>query len=348
MLRIETLSMDELRGARLSDVVSLLVARDPEDFRERLADTDSEGLAALRQGFEAAFGWEPPSEFNDWLAIESALGLDEGAEDYWRAGDRSLLLDFFNPEAPQSTEALSSGNFLAQNAEGLLAGLFPLSEDASGDRVLASLLPDSLGLLRVHGFRHERGELGEAQSLKSFIVTQWSSEAAPEAGAAPGDVGLARYEQLLGITATLDTELTVERHAQQTALDPPDSAQLYLRSRWLMRMVWGRPTELLSEQLGQAPGLSEWAAERTSWRKHPVLTNYWMVAHYFLGNDSACAETVAVGLQAPGLLTRRLAACIQQLLATEGDTHLGNLGPATLKELRRIARASARSDQLSV
>ncbi|MFP2959947.1 hypothetical protein ACLEPN_19460 [Myxococcus sp. 1LA] len=205
----------------------MLVARNPGDFNARLADADSEGLAALRQGFEAAFGWAPPAEFDDWLAIEAALGLDAGEEDYWRAGDRSLLLDFFNPNAPHAAEALSSGGFLAQNAESLLTGLFPLSEDASGDRVLASLLPDSLGLLRVHGFRHERGDLGNAQCLKSFIVSRWSSEDAREAGSPPGDVGLARYEQLMDLTATLDTTLAKERQAQPTALEIPDSAQLY-------------------------------------------------------------------------------------------------------------------------
>ncbi|ATB50930.1 hypothetical protein MYMAC_006587 [Corallococcus macrosporus DSM 14697] len=325
----------------------MLVARNPDAFNARLAGTDAEGLAALRRGFEAAFGWAPPAEFDDWLAIEAALGIDAGEEDYWGAGDRSLLLDFFNPESHQATEALASGAFLAQNAEGLLAGLFPLSEDASGDRALASLLPDSLGLLRVHSFRHERGDLGEAQCLKSFVVNQWSSEDASEAGSPPGDVGLVRYEYLMELTAMLDMAMATERQAQPS-LELPDSAQLYLRSRWLMRMVWGQPSELLSELLAQAPGLSEWDAERTLWRRHPVLTNYWMVAHSFLGNDSACAETVAVGLQASGLLTRRLAEHIRQLLAAPEDTHLGRLEPATFKELRRITRASARSDQLSV
>ncbi|WNG14150.1 hypothetical protein [Cystobacter fuscus] len=347
MLRIDTLTADELVGAELADVVALLVARDSEAFREQLAAKDPAPLTELRSGFERTFGWAPPEEFQKWLAIEGALGLDTGEADYWKSGDRSLFLDFFNAESPRALEALTTGSFVPQNAEELLAGLFRLSEDASGDRVLASLLPDPLGLLRVHAFSHERGNLGKAQSIKSFLLSGWASEEKPEKGGPPGDVGRPRYEELLAVADAADETLETMRRTKQPGQRIPDSQTLYQRSRWLIRMVWGRPSPSLAEHLTRAPGMTDWEAERPQLTHHPVLANYWMLAHYFLSNDAACAEAVAAGRQAPGLLTQRLAELVENLRTTPREARLGELGPEKLTELRRIARAEAQPGQLA-
>ncbi|MBU8897875.1 hypothetical protein KRR26_19855 [Corallococcus sp. M34] len=345
MLKLDTLTREELLGAGIAELVAGIVARQPDEFNERLSSCDPSHARALLETFERTFGWTPPDEFQTWLAIEEALGVEEGNEGFWGSGDRSLFLDFFNSDTPQASDALRTGSYLPHNAEELLTGLFKLSEDAAGDRVLASLLPDELGLLSVHKVTHGRGALDKPQSLKTFLLTTWVSDERPDSEQAPGAVGIARYEELMALADSVDSILETQR--QRPAQTTPDSKSLYHRAQWLIRMTWGHSNPLLAQHLAQAPTMADWASEQAVLLSMPVLTNYWMLAHYFLGNSTACTQAIAAGRQSPGLLTRRLAEQIDALLTAPEVTHLGDLSPARLSELRHLAREAASPAQLS-
>lgn len=347
MLRLETMTVDVLADVSLADVVELLVARNPIAFRERLTRIDMQELATMSDDFERTFGWRPPSEFPAWRAIELALNLDEGERSYWRSSDISLGSNIFVDSLPAPEESLETGGFLPSNAEVLLTGLYRLAEDASGDRTLVSLLPDPIGLFRVYSFQHERGRLGEPQSLKTFLFTEWLSSDDPEEGGRPGQVGMERFEQFVQLASALDARLEARRQ-KSGSMPLPDSAALYRRSKWLMHPIWGQQSASLAEELAQAPDLAVWNIERPLLAQHPLLANYWMVAHYFLGNEVACTETVSQGLKSRGEPTRWLAQLIQRLLANPTQARIGRAGPQELTELRRQVRAAARHSQLIV
>lgn len=344
MLSLERMTVDDLAGASLADVVSLLVARDPVTFQSRLARIDMRELAAMPEDFEHTFGWRPPEELSSWRAIELALGLDEGSDGFWRAGDISLGSNIFVDSLPEMDESPETGDFLPANAEVLLTGLYRLAEDGSGDRTVVSVLPDPLGLFRVHSFQHGRGKLGRPRSLKTFLFTEWLSSDEPEEGGRPGLVGMERFEQLIGMATTVDDRLEAKRR-EASGESRLESSDLYTRSKWLMRPIWGRQSAALAEELAWAPDLGVWHSEKPLLTRVPLLANYWMVAHYFLGNEAACAEAVSLGLQSRGEPTRWLAQHVQRLLNAPGQTRLGRTGPRELEELRQQVRAAARPAQ---
>ncbi|MFE8603864.1 hypothetical protein [Archangium violaceum] len=347
MLHLESLTVDALTEASLADVVESLVAREPAAFRERLNAFDMARLTRMTAGFEHTYGWRPPEELVSWRAIELALDLDNDPECIWKSDDLSLGLQTYPDALGASEEEQRSGAFLPPSAEVLFAGLFRLTEDASGDRTLASLLPDPLGHIRVHAYGHEFGTLGEPQSLKSFLLTTWLSEMEPGEGPdRPGQVGLERFEELLGVADAVDARLESVRRDQQPP-DFPDSSALHARSRWLMDPLWGHPGPSLAKELAQAPDLAVWDTELPRLPNSPLLANYWMVAHYFLGNDTACALAVEQGARAHSEPTRWIAQLISRFLAEPGQASLGRTGPQQLAALRQQVRAAARPSQLT-
>ncbi|RKG86094.1 hypothetical protein [Corallococcus terminator] len=192
MLDLATLTTNTLLTARLTDVVETLVTRDRVTFRARLASLDMDSIDARIDSLRKAHGVIPPGELREWVALQQALRSDEDPGSYWCSEDRSLRLDM-PLHVPESLPALAE--LLPSYSAGLIAGLFLLSEDASGDRILLSLLPGPRGVLIVYPFIHERGALRPTCTLKRLLLTQWLSENDPEPDKAPGQVGESRYEE---------------------------------------------------------------------------------------------------------------------------------------------------------
>lgn len=346
-LRLDTLTVETLAETPLADVAELLMAREPATFRERISEVDMAELSEMPDDIAQTYGWRAPEELATWRAIELALDLDEDTQGFWRSGDLSLGLDLYPDALSPSEEELNTGSFLPPGAEVLFAGLFRFCEHASADRTLVSLLPDPLGLLRVHSYAHDTGRLGTPRSLKSFVLDTWLSEMDPGEGPRrPGQVGIARFKQLVRTAEAFDERLESVRRDHH----PPaflDSAKLYLRSRWLIDLLWGTPSAALSEELTQAPGLTEWEAEKSLLMEQPLLAHYWMVAHYFPGNDTACDEAVEQGAQARAEPTRWLAQLVRGLRDNPDTARIRRTGPRELAKLRRQVRAAARPFQLA-
>jgi hypothetical protein len=304
-------------------------------------------LSEMPDDIAQTYGWRAPEELATWRAIELALDLDEDTQGFWKSGDLSLGLDLYPDALSPSEEGLNTGSFLPPGAEVLFAGLFRLCEHASGDRTLVSLLPDPLGLLRVHSYAHDTGRLGRPRSLKSFVLDTWLSEMDPGEGPGrPGQVGIARFKQLVRTAEAFDERLESVRRDHQ----PPaflDSAKLYARSRWLVDLLWGTPSVSLAEELNRAPDLEDWEAEKPLLLEQPQLAHYWMVAHYFLGNDTACDEALEQGARARPEPTRWLAWLVRRLSDNPDTARILRTGPRELAELRRKVRAAARSSQLA-
>ncbi|NTX60210.1 hypothetical protein HUA74_06015 [Myxococcus sp. CA051A] len=343
MLDLETLTPATLLSASLADIVEAVVARDPARFRSQLASVAPAGLQARVADIHGLLGISPPAQLQEWEAIQQALASRESADSIWNSEDRSLRLDVLS-RMPEDLEALAA--LLPSYSEGLFAGLFVLSEDASGDRALLSLLSGPDQVLLVFPYAHGRGTLRAAHSLKNFLLTAWLSDNAPESDEAPGWVGDTRYEALQEVAREHDVQLGVPGTREHASIIP-HSARLHARSRWMSSVLWGRPSPRLKEYLEHAPGDAEWKVEQKDLSGHALLANYWILAHYFLGNEEACRAAVAAGHQNAAELTRGLARLVDGWLAVPSSARIGESDAPVLERARQAVAASARPDQRS-
>jgi hypothetical protein len=195
----------------------------------------------------------------------------------------------------------------------LLTGLASFGSDPSGDSAWVSTLSGG-GPAAVYVCDHETGELDGPtyDSIASFVRRAWGDKKAPKAPA-------------------------LAAHA--------DPQQLYGRMKWLWSLPTGEPGFRLAEQLGGGATFATWEAEKPLLAAQPVLANYWLLAHYFLGNTAACAEAVALAKRAPGTVTHQLADAIAAVLA-DPKAALGKVKAATLAELRAQVARNAEPEQL--
>src|SRR5262249_46366386 len=144
----------------------------------------------------------------------------------------------------------------------------------------------------VHVFDHETGELDGAMyySLADFVYTCWGE---PD-------------KQLVGA-------FNKAMKATRAKLGGAEPRALVGRVSGVWSLPTGDAGYRLAEAMAQAPDFATWEAEKKLIAKTPVLANYWMLAHYFLGNDAACREAVALGAKAPGTLTPALAKLVGAL-----------------------------------
>ncbi|NVJ24058.1 MULTISPECIES: hypothetical protein [Myxococcus] len=343
MLDLQTLTPETLLSASLADVVETVVAREPAHFRARLASVDPAALQARLTDIRRVLGIAPPAQLQEWEAIQHALNSRDSADSIWNSEDRSLRLDVPS-RMPADLDALAA--LLQSYPEGLFAGLFVLSEEASGDRVLMSLLSEPGQPLLVFPYAHGRGALRAAHSLKNFLLTAWLSDNEPEPDEAPGWVGDPHYEALQEVAREHDARLAVPS-PDARAPTAPRSLHLHGRSRWMYGVLWGRPSPSLKEYLEQAPGDAEWGVEKQELSANPLLANYWMLAHYFLGNEKACTAAVVAGHQNPAELTRGLARLVEAWLAAPSRARIGEVDATALERVRQAVSDSARPDQRS-
>lgn len=331
---LQHFNLEDLKAIKLEKLVSLFVAKDPEKFASNLSAFNRKLMDDLPEDFQESYGWLLPKEVIQWRAIELALDTDNQANTYWRFDHQTLEMELYPETLFVDEEELENGFFLQRNTELLLAGLAGFSQDASGDRDLVSVLPDKNELLAVYYYNHETGKLGEKQSLKSYVLTNWTSEYDPEdyEDSRPGCAGWDGYKRLLGITKALDQEILTERPLFC------DSKYLYHRSKWLQSPVWGKPGYSLEKDLQAAPTMNDWQKEFPFLSQHPVLLNYWMVAHYFLGNERSCREAVSIGKQSDAEVTAWISGYISRLLNKPDETFLGQIPAQQLARLRQKIR----------
>ena len=264
-----------LDGGSLQAVMAASMFADP-GARTRFEKASKKADAKPLAAWNKAFGWTPPKELAEWEGVKGAYRkLVMEISDVWMLGGTLAV-------KPAPIETLMTGDGVMT----LLTGLVHFGDDPSGDGCFVSTLPSPDGLARIHVYDHETGELGsEYRSLAQFVFENWN-EAAKRDRAAP-------------------KKLPVER----------DPRALFARMKWLWGLPLGEPMYGFAEDIANAPDFATWEKEKKLLATTPVLANYWMLAHYFLGNHAACAEAVAIGKKAPGTYTPALAKIVAQIVS---------------------------------
>lgn len=119
-----------------------------------------------------------------------------------------------------------------------------------------------------------------------------------------------------------DRETGVLEAARSEGSEHPgwrDPLALFARSRWLLSFGAGHVAPGFAGDLGRAAPLAAWETERELLAEAPWLANYWLLAHFYLGNHRAAARAVDRGADSPAELTRQLAWAIDRALADESS-----------------------------
>ncbi len=311
------LTSASLKGGHLVEVARERLLQS-EALRAKFDSKLGKADAKIIERWKAAFGWKPAAEFVEWAAVLPAYNaLFREIADTWMLGGGIEWLS----GKPRVEPMLSDLDETLR----LLTGLELFGHDPSGDRCFASTLPSRTGTVDVHVYNHENGELDGSlyYSIADLIFTCFYDYDSEEE---PGGTKL---------MAAFNRDMKKARRGLAPHEEP---RALFKRVKWLWGLPSGSPGYHFAEELGYAPAFAQFEKEKRLFDKAPWLANYWLLAHWFLGNDQACAETVTLAAKVPGSVTPELAKLVGGLLAKPEKAKLGKLGAKKLAELRAMVR----------
>lgn len=281
-------------------------------FDKKAGKPDKKPLAA----FAKIYGWDPPAELAEWQGIVPGYrACFYEISDVWMVGgDLSGL-----------KKKVEIGKLINSPMDTItmLTGLVPFGDDPSGDSSYVSTLPHERDLAEVHVYNHENGEMDGTlyYSMADFIVSCWGEE-----------------DEHAAAMKAFNKVMEPERKKWSAHQDP---RALFNRVKWMWSLSSGETSYHFAEDMERAPSFADWEKEKPLLAKKLVLANYWMLAHYFLGNEAACREACAAVKKAKGAITPGLAKMMLALLDAPKKAKLGKLKPAQLDELRASVRKNA-------
>lgn len=314
------LTVSSLKGGHLADVVKERMLED-DKVRAKFSKHAAKPDRTLAGAWEAFFGWRPADELIEWTGVARGYGaVFDDVSDVWML---TRGIEWIR-KAPRVEKLL--GDLEASIT--LLTGLELFGHDPSGDRCFVSTLPSRTRTAEVHVYNHENGELDGAlyYSIGDLIFSCYHPGEDEEP---PSD------KKLL---AAFNKDMEKARKGLPKLEEP---RALFNRVKWMWELPAGEPGYHFAEDMARAPTFADFEKEKALFPKAPWLANYWLLAHYFLGNAQACAETVQLAAKAPGAATPALARLVGALLDAPKKAKLGALEPAQLAELRAAVQKNA-------
>ncbi len=323
-------------GGQLSTVMAhtMLTGKAQEKFCARVGEPGARDDSA-REAFAAIYGWRPPCELGEWQAVAKAYAKSfDDISDVWML--RAPITYAIELEKAFKLEKLvNAGDFWIT----ALTGLEAFGSDPSGDSCFVSTLATGSGDgAEVHVLNHEIGELdgGRFGSIANFIASYFAPRSSESESADDGDDS----DQYPWSAAAAKFDDAFEKNLAKRPIWAA-ADQLFARSHWLMDLPTGEKGFELARKLDSAPRFEVWLEERPRLIEHPVLTHYWILAHYFVGNVEACREAIAIGKRSPGRVAVALAELVERLLEKRDTAKLGKISAETLATLRDAVRKNA-------
>ena len=115
---------------------------------------------------------------------------------------------------------------------------------------------------------------------------------------------------------------------------------LFDRTQWIHEHTQGKISSEFNRAIKKAPDFATWEKEKELVGKEPVISNYWLLAHFFLGNTKACKECIELSKKTPGMVTKELSIMIKNALDNNGKPgfKLGNLKGNELNNIISISQ----------
>jgi hypothetical protein len=290
----------------------------------RGADKERKASEKSREGRARVYGWTASEDTLHWDAASKAYRkYFYDISDVWMLGGTTWKK--FSAKPKDTFDGFEAGMVL-------LCGLERFGDDPCGDTAWISTLPSPWGTTEVFLYDHEVGKIEShlGYGFADFVVDRFAEDEAPE-----------RLKQE-------SSAFEAAARKQEKTRNPLWNAKvLFDRSEWLIPLGSGSTGYGFAKCLGQAPTMEDWQKEKLLFAEAPWLANYWLLAHFFLGNHKACAETVKLASQAPAEATRELAKEISKVLEGKAKT-FAKLKVAQIAEIRDACAKNATPELLEV
>ncbi|WP_205872813.1 hypothetical protein [Leptospira kmetyi] len=286
-------------------------------------------------------GLQNEEEFDDEEDEES----DERNEDdgYYPDYRAVSFQKFLLPKADTIDEKLNALIGSYQGLMFLLTGVAHFGSDGGGDSCWVNFFPHSENSAEVHRYNHEIGELEDEPffSISHFVAANWSNEDEDYDDYEDEDDDEEEGENSKPderVESSMDAKIIdqYEKEAQKKYDKRPfytKSLDLFERSSWLLGHTYGDPAYGYAEKLASAPKFSDWEREKKLLDQSHSLAVYWILAHYFMKNESACREACNLSKKLSGKIVPALAKNVLSLLDGKSDS-FGKLNAKKLQELR--------------
>lgn len=282
------LTTTHLTGGHLAEVMCsrMFPADQATEFRRRIGPP----AEAKRTAFRDLFGWMPATEAGEFSGLMPAYEkLQRYVSDVWMLGD---------PLAEAPTLLKKSKLPLAAHGLTMLTGLVEFGHDPSGDGCLLGTIADG-ETAEVWIHNHENGEIETVfPSIAAFIARYFTPDGEDE--------DLRPLHALINRLSG-DHQKTAAKQQPWMSVE-----QLFSRAQWLMPLLTDEEPYQLAKKLEQAPTFAHWLVEKPLLTTHPMLANYWMLAHFALGNESALTEALDLARHCPGRMTAALRAQVEK------------------------------------
>jgi len=275
----------------------------------KLLDSGSENITEEAKDIAAKFrnltGWELPLELKYWLDKDMPEGVN-----YWidsfeieelvDASDSNDVIDFFSEFS---------------NHHYLFTGLFEAGRDGCGDGIFFYLGQHCKDLQNIYWYDHEEDELRFDENSLSFMAVDWALVNYEE-NEDLEDIEFEDDEDLqskilddYGFSDIDDyknkiTNLKKHKHELKDFVDSIDSpsgelvqevSDRYRRSYWLSHLLVKEICYEFKTKVSQSPNFQDWLSEKEQISNDIHLYNYWIFAHFFLGNHKTCQEIIEIG-----------------------------------------------------
>ncbi len=330
---------EDLMGGKLKEIMSYYMLNDPEDRNKflKLAEKSNGKFNAVLKDYEAFYGYTPVNEF---VELEESLAgygkFFQNISDVWMLeGGISYVSKML--KKPEIEKAINDYGFLLT----ILTGMEKFGSDPCGDSCFLDILPNALGIAEVIIYDHEVGKPGGyvAYSIADFISEKWDETYDLDTNE---EIYKSNGESKKAVDQFNEKVRKVRK--ERPAYHMPES--LFKRVHWMLGHPTGRPTYAFAEKMDDAPKFEDWIREKNLIEKEPVLANYWMLAHFFMGNNNACKEAIDLAKKSPGIVTQKLAEIMENLFRKPGKASLGKLDSKKLDELISETRKNLMAEHL--
>ncbi|WP_431686713.1 hypothetical protein [Hahella sp. NBU794] len=365
------LTRDDLLGGKLAEIMSYYMLQQDADRKDflNIARKQKGKFEDKAKRVESLFGYPVPAEVIEAEECMTAYDRYSGvAQDVWMLAGEMMSLPN-KVSAKDIATSLRDFELIMR----LLTGLEIIGRDPSGDTCFLNMLPSPLGTARVIVYDHETGEPSSEEyfSIADFVADRWEEDCLRE----PDDDDMDdedegddeededEYEEDFqeeewfskhsdaAKQAIEDFNAFAEAEIEQRPYYH-DPKQLFNRTDWLHGHPSGRPTYAFASKMDQAPTFEVYEQEKPLLDKEPALANYWMLAHFFLGNHAACRDTINLVKQANALgsITQALAEALDETLTaleTKPDSaQFGRLDHQKITDLISQTQANCSPEHL--
>jgi hypothetical protein len=322
---------EDLKGGKLDKIMSYYMLDDSNERKNFLEIVKKEKgkFNTFLDDYQNFFGYKPSKEL---IELKECLKAYEehmySISDIWILEEKILYVSKLLKKKDIHS-LINDWSFLVQ----IFTGLERFGSDPSGDTCFLDTLPNSFGTTEVIIFDHEIGKPADyvAYSISDFVSDTWSESYDDETDEEINKIS----EDTEKIVNQFNKEAKKNREKRPYYHNP---VLLYKRTNWLQGHPTGKPTYAFAKEMAQAPTFDDWLKEKSLLAKEPVLTNYWLLAHFFLGNDNACKEAITLANETPGLVAKNLAVIIEKLLHDPAKAKLGELTNEKITKLKLETR----------